>query len=131
MSQECVLRPSDCFRFAEKESHLWIVLSDPDLDPDGVLIVNVTTLTTRKDRTCVLRGGCHQHITHESCINYALARVYTAARLTSLLARDIIYGSVCQVAHNCFGLFPCLVGERPARPFPGLARPHPLAHSLG
>jgi putative transposase len=37
-------------------------------------------------------------------------------------------GSVRQVGVR---LLPDLVGERPARPFPGLARPHPLAQSLG
>ena len=40
-------------------------------------------------------------------------------------------GSVRQVAHIGVGLLLGLVGERPARPFPGLARPHPLVQSLG
>lgn len=85
------LRPGSCFKFAEKETHLWIVLSDPDLNPDLVLLVNCTTLTPRKDKSCVLRGGCHSLITHDSCINYGEARTYSAEHLESLLTRDRIY----------------------------------------
>jgi hypothetical protein len=92
MSQPAsVLRRGDCFRFAEKESHLWIVLSDPFQEPDRVLVVNVTTLKAHKDKTCVLNANAHPEITHDSCVNYAKARVYPAAQLNSLLARGKIY----------------------------------------
>jgi hypothetical protein len=88
--RECVLRQRDCFRFRERESHLWIVLSDPEQDPANVLLVNVTTLTSRKDQTCILRADCHPEVTHDSCIYYGKARVYSAPLLTSLLGRDVI-----------------------------------------
>ena len=47
------------------------------------------------------------------------------------VAEELGAGSGRQVAHNCFGLLPDLVGKQPARPFPGLARLHPLVQLLG
>lgn len=87
----CSIRQGDCFRFRDKESHLWIVLSDPEKDDREVLVVNATTDKVYKDRTYLLRAGAHPDITHDSCVNYPYARVYTAVHLESLLDRGIVY----------------------------------------
>ena len=41
------MEAGDCFRFRERDDHLWIVLSDPQQNPDRVLVVNLTTVTRR------------------------------------------------------------------------------------
>ena len=88
------IEAGDCFRFREKpERHLWIVVSDPNLDSDRVLIVNVTSYrpdVPSCDPACLLECGDHAFIEHTSYINYYDSRVYTAAHLISLLARDKI-----------------------------------------
>ena len=84
------MEAGDCFRFRERDDHLWIVLSDPQQNPDQVLVVNLTTVTRRKDTTCILRPGDHPFVRHDSCVNYHDGRVYSNSCLDSLLARDKI-----------------------------------------
>jgi hypothetical protein len=74
------------FLRADADKHLWVVLSDPALDPEKVLIVNLTTLDERKERACILNRGDHPWITHETCANYADSVVTTLAKLNA--ARD-------------------------------------------
>jgi hypothetical protein len=45
-------------------SHLWVIISDPSIDPDHVLIVSLTTDRDYKDRLCVLDRGAHPLVTH-------------------------------------------------------------------
>jgi hypothetical protein len=59
------------FLRADSDKHLWIVISDPTADPDQVLIVNLTTVDERKEQVCLLHGGEHPWIRHETCVNYA------------------------------------------------------------
>lgn len=83
----------ECFFFREKESHLWIVASDPRRNPLRVLIVNLTTHVVGhpfKETVCLLDVGDHPFVKHPSCVNYADSRLVTDAQLTSLLARDRI-----------------------------------------
>lgn len=69
--------------FLRKDSdrHLWVVLSDPKINADEVLLVNVTTLDARKEQACLLGPGDHPWITHPSCINYGDAVVSTLPKL--------------------------------------------------
>jgi hypothetical protein len=53
------------------DRHLWVVVSDPSQDARRIALVNITTLRSRSDRTCILQCGDHTYIDHESCIEYA------------------------------------------------------------
>lgn len=55
--------------------HLWFLITEPDADPPQCVIVNVTTLRSRCDRTLVLRKGEHPFIRHPSVISFADARI--------------------------------------------------------
>lgn len=68
------------------DSHLWIVLSDPNIDSDSVLIVNLTSWRADKDQACVLDAGDHPYVKHRSCVNYTGAKVVTAAHIERLLS---------------------------------------------
>jgi hypothetical protein len=65
---------------------LWILISDPTVDPDQVLIVNFTSVDDRKEKVCLLHPGDHPWIRHETCVNYADAVVTTVSKL--LAAKD-------------------------------------------
>jgi len=56
-------------------SHLWVVISDPKLDSERVVIVSLTTERNYKDNSCVLQRGTHPWITHTTCVDYRRARV--------------------------------------------------------
>jgi hypothetical protein len=73
----------DTFLRADSDRHLWVVLSDPEKDPENVLLVNMTTWNATKERACILHTGDHPWITHETCINYGDAVVTTLAKLLS------------------------------------------------
>jgi hypothetical protein len=74
------------FLRADSDKHLWIVISDPAVDPDQVLLVNLTTVDDRKEKVCLLHSGEHPWIRHETCVNYADAVVTTVTKL--LAAKD-------------------------------------------
>jgi hypothetical protein len=39
--------------------HLWVIISDPEQDPDQVLIVSLTAYHPKKDTACILVPGDH------------------------------------------------------------------------
>jgi hypothetical protein len=77
------MRAEDTFRIPEPgtslDSHLWVVIADPTIDPQRVLIVNFTTRHNDSDNACILQGGEHSLVNHETCVNYASAKVVSDA----------------------------------------------------
>ncbi len=73
--------------------HLHIVCSDPLNFPGrangSCLLVNVTTVVSKCDRTVVLNVGDHPFITHESFVYYKKAFIDTATALQSLVAKGV------------------------------------------
>jgi hypothetical protein len=67
------------------DSHLWVVISDPTKDANKVLIVNFSTRRADSDPGCVLQPGEHPFLQHETCVNYAGAKVVSFAQITTLL----------------------------------------------
>jgi len=66
------------------DSHLWIVLSDPEQDPRRILIVNLTTVRDGSDPACVLHVGDHHFVRHDTCVSYAGAKVVSGADIERL-----------------------------------------------
>ncbi|MGH9508180.1 MAG: hypothetical protein ACRD13_14770 [Terriglobales bacterium] len=60
--------------------HLWFALSDADQGGYAV-IVNVTTLRPRADRTVILSPGDHPFIRHDSVASFQDARIANVALL--------------------------------------------------
>lgn len=65
--------------------HLWIVLSKPDLDPNHILIVNLTSWRADKDQSCILTPEDHRYVKHKTCVNYPASKVVTKDQLQILL----------------------------------------------
>ncbi len=66
------------------DTHLWVVISEPFLAPNHVLIVSFTTLRADSDPACVLRKGDHPFIVRDTCISYEHAKVVSEAQIGKL-----------------------------------------------
>jgi hypothetical protein len=92
----------DTFRFddsSEDGGHLFVVISDPQIQPDKVLVTSVTTLHEGvRDRSCVIEAGEHPQIRRRSCMFYDDTYLTTARRLAQFAA----WGDV--VVHEPFDL---------------------------
>lgn len=69
------------------DHHLWIVLSDPSIDPTRVLIVNLTTYDRYEDQAVILNVGDHPFVAHKTCVAYSRARTASDAQLEQLKTR--------------------------------------------
>jgi hypothetical protein len=67
------------------DSHLWMVLSDPDANGECVL-VNFTSWRADKDQACVVEVEEHPYVTRKTCVNYRDAKICKAADLDALIA---------------------------------------------
>jgi hypothetical protein len=67
------MEAGDTIRFGQ--GHLFVVVSDPHMDPNRVLIVNMTTDYGKQDQSCVLLPGDHPFVTHRTCMYYAGSRI--------------------------------------------------------
>lgn len=67
------------------DSHLWIVLSDPTLDKNNIVLVNLTTWRPDKDQACLLeKKHIPGFVTHKTCVNYGGSKVVTLEQFTKL-----------------------------------------------
>ena len=78
-----------CFLLPKPRSvikHLWIVLTDPDVDiKRNVAIVNLTTLRKGADTTVILKSGDHPFIKHDTAVYYQDARIASSVPIIALL----------------------------------------------
>lgn len=80
------MRAGETFHF-EGDPHLWMIISDPDQNPDAVLIVMFNTLRDlRHDPACVLDKGDHPFINRPTWVNYRMGRVTSMTSLRALEA---------------------------------------------
>lgn len=78
------MQQGDCFHRGTSRllSHPWIILSDPNISPDDVLIVNYTDARNISDDACELDIGDHPGvITKPTRVNYRLAKVASIVML--------------------------------------------------
>jgi hypothetical protein len=67
-----------------------VVISDPTIDPQRVLIINFTTRRKDSDPACILQAGEHPFVHHETCVNYAGAKVVTGDQIQTLLQKGLL-----------------------------------------
>jgi len=82
------MKAGDAFRFSYSR-HLWVVVSDPVINPDRVLIVNMST-DRKIDQSCILQSGDHHFVRHSTCMRYDRARLVADRDLESHLSRGDI-----------------------------------------
>jgi hypothetical protein len=88
------MKAGDSFRIPQPgtslDSHLRVVISDPAADPQRVLIVNFTTHRKDSEPACILQAGEHPFVRHETCVNYAGAKVVSEAQVQTLLQKGLL-----------------------------------------
>lgn len=82
------MNAGDAFRWSFG-GHSWVVISDPALDPERVLVVNFTVYTHSarwQDPACVLEPGDHPFLSKRTSVFYAKARLFSRRELDGFRA---------------------------------------------
>ena len=68
------------------KTHLWVILSNPNLNSDKIVLVNFTTVYGNdfEDLSCVLKDGNHSFIKHDSYVSYRDAIIVSSTNLDTL-----------------------------------------------
>jgi hypothetical protein len=56
------------------DHHLWVIISDPEIDSSHVIFVSMTSLDVTKEDVCIIESGEHPFVKHRTCIAYHDAR---------------------------------------------------------
>ena len=67
-------------------NHLFILISDPALDPARIVTANFTSWRADKDQSCIVEVGEHRFIKRRSCVYYGEDRLITLPAYERLLA---------------------------------------------
>jgi len=80
--------PGDTFLLTKRDinSHLFVIISDPNQDANQIVTVNVTSWREDKDQSCIIEASEHRFITHRSCIYYGEDRLITLSQYKMFLA---------------------------------------------
>ena len=80
------MKAGDTFLIRDRsvDTHLWVVISDPQRDADRVLIVSMTTYESYKEDACLLDVGDHPKVSHKTCVAYNEARLVALETLVVL-----------------------------------------------
>jgi hypothetical protein len=92
------MQPGDTFLmpcpgYSPRESHLWIVISDPAKHGGIFIIVNVTKNANRAGNECELNKGDHQWVNQKCFVNFGDAleiSVAQAKNISQLMASKTV-----------------------------------------
>jgi hypothetical protein len=65
--------------------HLWFVLTDPEGQPETVVVVMMVTAKKHTDTTVLLQPGDHPFVKHESSVHYSSAKWFRVSALTKAM----------------------------------------------
>lgn len=63
---------------------LWVIVSDPNRDPDSILCVMISDLEIGRDDSCILSPGEHSAISGEMAADYSRAKTVSIDVLRDL-----------------------------------------------
>jgi hypothetical protein len=76
------VRAGDTFSLAKAaDRHLWVILSDPEIDPARILFVSLTSYDVTKEDACMVEAGEHPFVRHRTCVYYEDIREASLADL--------------------------------------------------
>ena len=79
------MNAGDAFIPSHPYDHLYVVVSDPALDSDNIVLLNFTSYEPEEEDCCIANAGEHQRITKRSCIRYKDGRVSSVAHINKLI----------------------------------------------
>ena len=79
------MKGGDSFIPAKFDSHLWIILSEPSIDSENVVIVNFTTHTIDEEQYCLVHKGDHPFVKHKTAVRYRDAKTVSIDQLDTLV----------------------------------------------
>jgi hypothetical protein len=66
------MNAGDLFKFRNlADIRAWTIISDPSVDANSVLIVNLTSWDRHEDQACVFKAGDHPFIVNKTCVAYS------------------------------------------------------------
>lgn len=82
------MRLGDCFLLRDRtiDGHLHVVISDPEKNPNKVLLASITTRAPHKEAVCLFNANEHIWIKHQSCVSFAHAKLVPLSYLNSIQA---------------------------------------------
>lgn len=84
------MNAGDTFLPPKPYNHLYMVISDPVIDPDRVVLVNFTTFHADEEDCCIAQSGEHPFLTRKSCVRYKDGRISSVSALDTLVARGVL-----------------------------------------
>jgi hypothetical protein len=66
------------------DDHLWMIISDPDKDPEKVVILRFLSYQEHYEQTYIAQSGDHPFVKHNTCVDYAAAILVTNSKLEEL-----------------------------------------------
>jgi hypothetical protein len=84
------MNAGDTFLLPGLDDHLWMIISDPTVDPHRVVVVCFLTWQLKYDQACIVEQGEHPFVTHSTCVNYPAARVESDAGLERLKSKAVL-----------------------------------------
>lgn len=85
------MNAGDVCRFTKAaDKHRWVIISDPAVDPQSVLSVNITSYDPREDQACILEATDHPSLSGRSLVNYPRARVCSIEELDAFVAAGLV-----------------------------------------
>ena len=85
------------YRGPGQDQHPWVIVSDPLLDIERVLVANFTKWFSWKDQTCIVEASeCPNILTLKSCLRLDACRIHRLGTLEEQLDRShiVIKGNV-------------------------------------
>ena len=84
------MNAGDTFLAPGFDDHLWMVISDPSLDAEQVVVVCFLTAQDHYDQSCIVRSGEHPFVKHDTCVNYPAAKVTSDSKLNEHVAKGTL-----------------------------------------
>jgi hypothetical protein len=79
------MNAGDTFLTPTINDHLWMVISEPSLDP-SLVVVCFLSWQPHHDQACVVEAGEHPFVVHSTCVNYSGAELVQDSILERLKA---------------------------------------------
>lgn len=79
------MNAGETFLIPSIDDHLWMVISEPSLD-SNLVVVCFLSWQSYYDQSCVVEAGEHPFVVHSTCVNYPGATLVANSTLETLKA---------------------------------------------